>query len=193
MYRKKAKKISNLKALITMLFISLSATGASENNPNLMTTPPKPSEWRAFLKFSKNQHQQLWQSLSAQGQKMSHWTWQWRMAWVRSCLERPASPKRGYCWNVLNQASHDKAAVVRGEAAKTIGLAKALNAGSLDILKSIYNHPKNFRHGKPLFVPYHVLDALARHNTKAAKTVGQSLSSQHPHTKSYWQELMAKP
>ena len=158
-----------------------------------MAKAPNKREWKAFLDFSKVEQEKLWTSLRVRGQKMSVWSWGWRMAWLRSCFPYEV---KGHCLEVAEQGRKDKAAVVRAEVAKYLGMALARNDSytlgkNLEILERVYNHPKNFRNGKPLMVPYKVLDALAVSRSPAAKNLGKKLSSRHPIMRRYWQKQLS--
>ena len=182
------------RMLFLLLLLSQTPTAILAKNQNLMSTPPKRNEWKAFLEFSKVEHQQLWRGLRGKGQKMSTWSWGWRIAWVRACLPHDME---GHCLEIATQGSIDKAAVVRAEVAKYLGRKiEKLRSNSIEkhikILKAIYHHPKNFRNGKPLIVPYKVLEALSGSPYRKAQKTGEVLAKSHPLMEKFWKKVTTK-
>lgn len=151
---------------------------------------PSKHDWQRFMGLGAKQKAAMWEHFSQRGYTLQAWNWAWRIAWLRACEEETA----GYCKDIFANAAHDKAAVVRAEAASIIGrrFDGSKSDVALDQLVQIYNHPKNFRNGKPLAVPRKVLFSIYRIGGSKALDTGRNLAQKNSTTKNYWQRLTKK-
>jgi hypothetical protein len=99
--------------------------------------------------------------------------------------------EEAFCREVLLKGLHDKALVVRAEAATVMGnrFEASEDQELIKELTASYKNPRNLRGKHPLFVQYRILFALHQIGGSAAQTRGAELAALHPQTMNYWQKL----
>ena len=177
--------------LVALLMSNQSlATPSSPSVPNPefdFTSEPAQPDWRYFIRAPEVEREKLWQYQLHRGKHLRHWSWGWRLGWVRAC----SRSDRSYCQGVMREALFDRALVVRAEAATRLG---RLYDGSqrddiIDLLVSAYKDTRNRRRGKPMFVQTRILYALHQIGGPKAKALGSQLASEHELVRRYWQKL----
>ncbi len=177
--------------LVALLMSNQSlATPSSPAVPNPefdVTSEPAQPDWRYFIRAPEVEREKLWQYQLHRGKHLRHWSWGWRLGWVRAC----SRSDRSYCQGVMREALFDRALVVRAEAATRLG---RLYDGSqrddiIDLLVSAYKDTRNRRRGKPMFVQTRILYALHQIGGPKAKALGSQLASEHELVRRYWQKL----
>lgn len=151
------------KNLITLLFFNLTSWAAiygKDLETFSIQKSPSPGDWQSFLSSSSIDRKELWHYNHQRGTLLKDWAWEWRLAWIKTCIV-DSSP---YCSDIFTQALFDQAAVVRGEAALLLGkrFSNSKNPLLLSTLKKAYAHQMNYKKGKPSFVQVKILDAIRR-------------------------------
>ncbi len=147
---------------------------------------PNPSTWQQFLQATPMLRRQLWQYHTRLGHKLSDWSWQWRLAWVRSCK----ADHLNFCKPLLESALRDQALVVRAEAASQIGQRyRGTNDASIaKLLQKAAENPRNDRRGRPLYVQNRILYAL--HEVGGLQAAPeQPFFNGRPELANYWQRI----
>jgi len=166
------------------------ATPSAPTAPNPefdVTTEPAQPDWRYFIRAPETEREKLWEYQLHRGKHLRHWSWGWRLGWIRAC----SRSTRPYCNGVMREALFDRALVVRAEAATRLG---RLHEGSqrddmIDLLVSAYKDTRNRRRGKPMFVQTRILYAIHQIGGPKARSVGDTLASEHELVRRYWQKL----
>jgi hypothetical protein len=182
--------------------VFLSAAGLLASPPASATAPrklpgvlgnfdikaePAPADWRYFLKAPERERELLWSRQSQRGMKLGHWSWGWRLGWVRAC----GTSEQAYCGQILRTALFDRALVVRAEAATRLGRRYA-GSGDADVVRLLakaYALGRNVRRGQPLFVHMRILFALRDIGGDDALATGEKLAAAHEATAAYWEKL----
>lgn len=148
---------------------------------------PGPPDWRYFIQAPETEREKLWLYQVERGKHLKHWSWGWRLGWVRVC----SRSQRAYCGGVLREALFDKALVVRAEAATRMGrqFEGSERQDMIDLLARAYQDVRNRRRGKPMFVQTRLLYAIHQIGGSHARSTGAKLAGEHELVRSYWQKL----
>jgi len=151
---------------------------------------PTQIEWQTFNKLSPAKQQQLWNYHSSKGKKLGNWSWEWRIGWVRSCLE-PSKRKENYCEQIIKDGLEDDALVVRSETVKHLGLSYqgSKDLKIIQLLANTYKNARNYRNQKPLFIQRYILFSLKQIQGKQAHSIGEELAAKNIDTKKYWARI----
>lgn len=144
-----------MKNFATILFF-LIATGAKGID---IKQHPTQSEWQYFLRKGGGLQKNIWSEQRSKGVHFKHWSWGWRILWLKSCGVSTAS----HCVNILAQGFADPALVVRAEAITQLG-RRHRGSGDQKILAKLHKafmEERNFRNHKPMFVHENILRAMA--------------------------------
>src|SRR5690606_5111586 len=138
--------------------ITLPAAAAPQDSQFDISGQPSPSDWEYFFKLDDQKRMKLWVFHTKRGRALGQWSWEWRLAWVRTCM----TSKQEYCQDVIDQALTDKALVVRAEAATKMGsrYAGTKNRKMVEKLSNLYRDKRNIRNAKPLYIPHRILYAI---------------------------------
>jgi len=183
-----------LRLLISssLLMISQGTPAFSKENVELLDIAKSPTqaEWRTFNNLSSKKILQLWSYHSARGKKLTDWSWEWRIGWVRSCL-KPNNKAKNYCLKVIKDGLSNDALVVRSETAKHLGISYqgSENSKIIKMLVQAYKDKRNQRNQKPLFIQKYILFSLSQIQGKEAKYIGETLANRHSEMKLYWQKI----
>ena len=152
-----------------------------------LRSEPGPPDWRYFIQAPETEREKLWLYQIERGKHLKHWSWGWRLGWVRVC----SRSQRAYCNGVLREALFDKALVVRAEAATRMGrqFEGSERQDMIDLLARAYKDVRNRRRGKPMFVQTRILYAIHQIGGRRARSIGSSLAGEHELVRSYWQKL----
>ncbi len=180
-----------LSKILIFLMLCPVKIAAAIDTKNLETFPihisPSPEDWRGFLLAQPEDRAQLWHYHSNRDKLLKDWSWEWRLAWIKTCIIDSSL----YCSHILKAALTDKAAVVRAEAADLIG-KRFMNSKSLPALKILhlaYTYQITKMQGKPLFVQLRILKAIHSIGGKHSLGVGTKAAKYSKATKSYWSKL----
>jgi hypothetical protein len=150
---------------------------------------PSSAEWRHFHQMTDKKKLDLWRYQTARGLGLGQWAWQWRIGWVKHCVNRDTNPT--ICPIILSAALKDKAMVVRAEAATVIGqrFEKRPTKELIEELRHAFHDPRNRRRGEPLFVCGRILEALQKIGGQHSIDTATKLAQSKPSTKAYWSKL----
>jgi hypothetical protein len=161
-----------------------------EKIPALFAEAPTSASWTEFLHKNPKDLESLWGQLN--GAKSSQAGlgsigWQWRLGWIRRCLNVEAR----FCNVVLSQALNDKAMLVRAEAATVLGqkFEDSKDPKILAQLEGAFKNPRNSRNGKPMFIQQRILFAIRQIGGQAADILGERLAGGSATTQDYWRKL----
>lgn len=185
----KRENRTRCSATIALLLGTLFSTAKANNSTFDPLVPPSKAEWQHFHKMSDADLTKFWTFQGQRGhQKLSAWSWQWRIGWIQRCGGRGLQE---ICQTILLDGLNDNAMVVRAESATKIGqrYAGKPSPSLIKALQNAYNDPRNSRHGNPLFVYERILEALRNFADPEAAKVAQKLASRHPTTKAYWASI----
>lgn len=152
-----------------------------------ITSQPSPGDWQRFHKLSDAERRQLWHYHARLGRDLNHWSWEWRLGWLRRCH----SSTEPYCVAILTSGLSDPALLVRAEAATILGQrhAGSEDRAVIDLLAEAYRNPANRRHNDPLIVPARILYAIHLIGGPHARLVGAALAEDHPENATYWRKI----
>ena len=152
------------------------------------------ADWQYFMQQPFTAKQDLWNYHSTLGRSLKDWHWQWRLGWIRACAHRQHLQTK-LCQQIITLGETDKAMVVRGTLARIFGEIYQGRAHQPTIirLKRMFANPQNYRHGKPLFVNYTILGALAKIGGTTSQQLTYQLASQHPQTLAYYHQHIKSP
>ena len=111
---------------------------------------PEAREWQYFLRNGLELQQNIWEAHQRRGVGFADWSWGWRILWLKSC----GNHWMRHCDGILSAGLDDTALVVRAEAITQLGLRHqdSRNRAVLHKLSQAAREPRNFRHGKPMFI-----------------------------------------
>jgi hypothetical protein len=150
---------------------------------------PSKSDWRYFIRAPERVREDLWLRHARAGKRLAHWSWGWRLGWVRVC----GGSERPLCAEILKEALFDKALVVRAEAATRVGTRFAGSADTrvVALLEQAFRNKHNLRGGRPLFVQQRILYALHQVGDEGQRERATTLAASHKDTQTYWRRLVA--
>lgn len=148
---------------------------------------PSAADWQRFFKLPPRQRAALWQRHADEGKKLSQWSWQWRLGWIKTC----SVSGEEYCNGILKAGLDDPAMVVRAEAATALGkkFEGSHSRPVVDLLTAAYGRKENIRNNKPLYVQERILFALHQIGGAHALRQAKKLANHHKQTSQYWSKL----
>ncbi len=179
--------ISVAYQLILGLGIFFSAATVHAATPGWdWTKSPSTEDWQAFFKFSDLDKAKEWTRLSAKDIDFEEMSWEWKLAWVRSCTFSSTKD----CSQIVQLGLFDKALVVRAEAATRLGqrFAGSGYRPAIRLLRTAYGIQQNIRKKEPLFVQYRILQALNKIGGEGAE-VGKQLAMNSTNMHKYWTRI----
>jgi hypothetical protein len=179
-----------LRPLIAVLLVLLTppvSAQISEDHQFDISGQPSPADWEYFFKLDETTRMKLWAYHQKRERKLGHWSWEWRLAWVRTCMKSD----KNYCEKVIEQALEDKALVVRAETATRLGTkhAGSKNRDIVNKLAAAFQHPGNQRNGRPMYIQQRILYAISEVGGDYATQTGARLASTNSSTSTYWGKL----
>jgi hypothetical protein len=187
---KKSKRLGLIsmtyQLVIVLGLFASSAQAASKGLEVDWTKAPSTENWKAFFKLPDAEKAQKWKSLEAKGQSFEALSWEWKLAWVRSCTFASTQD----CSRIVQQGLFDKALVVRAEAATRLGqrFAKSGNPAAIRLLRTAYGVQQNVRAKEPMFVQYRILQALNEIGGEG-QAVGKQLAMNSNSLHKYWTRI----
>lgn len=179
----------------TLLSICLSAGLSALFNPGearaerifSVESTPTAADWRWFHAMPFHKQKALWDTASRQGKRLSDWSWEWRLAWLRAC----ATSTDRWCDDLTRGALFDRALVVRAEAAAKLGerYADTKDRSLVALLEKAYRDPRNTRNGRPVFIGERILFAMKRVGGDHARDAATRLAGASPETRDYWKRV----
>ncbi|MBC7660590.1 MAG: hypothetical protein H7249_12910 [Chitinophagaceae bacterium] len=147
---------------------------------------PSAENWKEFFKISAEQKAQTWTNLQKEGLVFEAMSWEWKLAWVRSCTLSSTKD----CSNIMQNGLFDKALVVRAEAATRLGqrFTNTGHAPAIRLLRTAYAVEQNSRAKEPLFVQYRILQALNEIGGEG-RIVGKELARGSESMNTYWSRI----
>ena len=174
--------------LKVLIISALFSGGALGQDIISIKDPPTKAKWQSFMQLNQKDLVELWQVQRGQGVRLKNWAWQWRIGWVKVCIEASVD----ICDEVLAQAMGDRALVVRAEAVKALRLrfAGSADENALSVLQGAFGNKRNYRNHRPLFILSRILFAIYEIGGEQAMRLGKDLAKTHPKLGQYWQELI---
>lgn len=155
---------------------------------------PEKVEWARFMELPMKEAETLWNEQTFKGTSLAGWNWKWRLAWVRLCAANPGQGTApSFCDSIIDQASEDKALVVRAEAASAIGQIKdgTMDPVAARKLLAMMKDPRNRRNQVPVMVQKRALYSLVKiGHADSVKAAGQ-FAAKDPTLRDYWTRLNA--
>ena len=150
------------------------------------TQSPSTENWKAFFQFTDLERGQEWKALEKKGNSFEALSWEWKLAWVRSCTYSSTQD----CSKIIQLGLFDKALVVRAEAATRLGqrFAGSGHKPAIRILRKAYGIQQNTRSKEPMFVQYRILQALNQIGGEG-RSVGKQLSMNSEGLHKYWTRI----
>lgn len=149
-------------------------------------------DWQYFMQRSFESKIKIWNYHTRLGRSLRDWHWQWRIGWVRSC-GTPQHIHSSLCVRIIREATDDKAMVVRAAVARLYGTIYSgqQHAQAISTLKNMYDHPRNTRKGRPLFIAQEILTALVKIGGETAHQAAQNLASRDRSTERFYHQYLA--
>ena len=162
---------------------SLASAKASDRD---WTKAPSTENWKAFFQLTDQEKAQEWKAVEKSGLTFEGLSWEWKLAWVRSCTYSSTQD----CSKIVQLGLFDKALVVRAEAATRLGqrFAGSGHKPAIRILRTAYGIQQNTRSKEPMFVQYRILQALNQIGGDG-KGVGKQLSMNSDGLHKYWTRI----
>ncbi len=179
--------ISTTYNLIVVLGLCLSSTLSFAKGTNWSwTESPSTENWKAFFKMNDQDKALAWKALEKKGGTFEALSWEWKLAWVRSCTFSSTQD----CSKIVQLGLFDKALVVRAEAATRLGqrFADSGHKPAIRLLKTAYGIQQNTRSKEPMFVQYRILQALNQIGGEG-RGVGKQLSMNSDGLHKYWSRI----
>lgn len=147
---------------------------------------PSTENWKAFFKMTSQEKAQEWTDLEKKGVTFEALSWEWKLAWVRSCTYSSSQD----CSKIVQLGLFDKALVVRAEAATRLGqrFTGSGHKPAIRLLKTAYGIQQNTRSKEPMFVQYRILQALNLIGGEG-RAVGKQLSMNSNDLQKYWNRI----
>ncbi len=177
----KSKIIKNLSILLICCVYS--SIILAQNKLLDPSQNPSKQDWLFLVNASPEVLEKLWRE--PKKPVLTSWHWKWRLGFLQACSKKALDN----CQEIIEQGLRDKAAVVRGQAALTLAeVSLPADAKNLTLLKEVAASSQNYRNGKPLFVLYHILDAIKRIGGPASVTILKEMSIKNPKIRAYLQK-----
>lgn len=138
---------------------------------------PTRSEWQYFLRKGAELQKSIWLEQKSKGVNFAHWSWGWRILWLKSCGVSPAS----HCVDILVQGFDDPALVVRAETITQLGW-RHQGSGDRKILAKLqgaFMEERNFRNHKPMFIHENILRAMEMIGGKRSQEIRAQLAKRY--------------
>lgn len=146
--------------LLWSLFLIAGVSQAASRLPGEFRPADEPSkqDWAYFMSQTNEWRLNLWNYHKKTNEKFDTWNWAWKIGWIKSCGQSPAS----YCSEIFRRAENDPALVVRNEYAKALGIrySETKDPKSNTVLLKMLKDPLNFHKNKPLFIQETILFSL---------------------------------
>lgn len=174
--------------LIAAVCIWSDSSFASDYKKAWQSTPSA-ENWQAFLAKSDETRLQEWARIQSSGLAFEDLSWEWRLAWVRTCSTAASS----ICGDIMQLGLFDKALVVRAESATRLGqrFAGTGHPPALRLLRTAYSIQQNSRSKEPMFVQYRILQALNQIGGEGL-AIGKHISLNSTSTSRYWTSIASK-